>query len=382
MNDDRFDNLLVGLEADGLLRSLTLRAGVGGRLAGDVLNFSSNDYLDLANDDCVKQSACDAVTQWGTGSGASRLMTGHLELHEQLEAKLAAWLGAEVALVFGSGFLTNLGVVTALAGRGDAIFTDRLNHASLVDAARLSGAAVHRYRHADAEHLATLLAKHTDAPDRLIVTDSVFSMDGDIAPLAAIGELAREHNCTWMVDEAHAVGVFGPNGAGASSLLPVSDRPDVVVGTMSKAMGGYGGFAACSRACREVLINRARSFIYSTGLPPSCLGAGLGALEVMAESRGTRGQDLLARADALRALLIAKGLDVGPSASQIVPVMVGDNDRAVALSAALAEQGILAVAVRPPTVPDGTARLRLSVTLAHTADDLARAATAIATHLR
>jgi 8-amino-7-oxononanoate synthase len=378
VNEDRFDNLLAGLGDEGLLRSLTPRTGVGGKLEGDVLNFSSNDYLDLANDARVKQAACDAIVQWGTGSGASRLMTGHLELHEQLELRLAEWLGRESALVFGSGFLTNMGVVTGLVGRGDAIFTDRLNHASLVDAARLSGATVHRYHHGDAYHLATLLSKHAGAPNRLIVTDSVFSMDGDIAPLAAIGALAREHECTWMVDEAHAVGVFGPVGAGASSLLPANERPDVIVGTMSKAMGGYGGFVGCSASCREVLVNRARSFIYSTGLPPACLGAGLGALEVIAADGGAMGAELLTRAERLRELLATKGLATEPSASQIVPVMVGDNDRAVALSQELAEQGILAVAVRPPTVPVGTARLRLSVTLAHTAEDITRVADAIA----
>ena len=181
-----------------------------------------------------------------------------------------------------------------------------------------------------------------------------------------------------MVDEAHAVGVFGANGAGVSSMLPAGDRPDVIVGTMSKAMGGYGGFVACSRACREVLVNRARSFIYSTALPPACLGAGLGAINVIAADAGAMGADLLARAAELRERFVAKGLDVGPSESQIVPVMVGDNGLAVALSARLVEQDILAVAVRPPTVPAGTARLRLSVTLAHTSDDLACVADAIA----
>jgi 8-amino-7-oxononanoate synthase len=386
VDENRFDNTLADLEARGLLRTLATRAGVGGKYVRDgetVLNFSSNDYLDLGTDPRVGRVASEAIEQWGTGSGASRLMSGHLALHEQLETRLATWLGTEASLVFGSGFLTNLGVITALVGRGDVIFTDRLNHASLVDGARLSGATVQRYPHADAEHLATLLEKHaTSGGNHLIATDSVFSMDGDMAPLEQIGSLAREHGCLWMVDEAHAVGVFGASGAGVCEMLPADHRPDVIVGTMSKSMGGYGGFVACSEAIRRVLINRARSFIYSTALPPACLGAGLGALEVIGSDAGAMGVELLSRASTLRGLLASRGLEVGPSQSQIVPVMVGDNDRAVALSQELATRNILAVAVRPPTVPVGTARLRLSVTLAHSTDDLKHVADTISAVVR
>ncbi len=372
--DDSLSHDLDVLASQGLLRSLTVRPGPGGKFlcdGRDVLNFSSNDYLALAGDPRVTRAAINAVEQFGCGAGASRLMSGHLELHEQLETRLAAWLGTEAALVFGSGFLTNLGTLTALAGRGDTILADRLNHASLVDGARMSGADLVRYRHGDTHHLAGLLADDDRMGRSLVVTDSLFSMDGDVADLATIRQLADAHDATLIVDEAHAIGVLGPAGRG--TLAEMGITADVMVGTMSKAMGGYGGFVAGSATLREFLINRSRSFIYSTGLPPACLGAGIGALDVIEDASGQLGQTLLARAATMRAILTDGGLDVGPSVSQIIPVMVGDNDKAVALSEALAGRDILAVAVRPPTVPAGTARLRLSITLAHTERDIERA---------
>ncbi len=376
--DETFSHDLDALASQGLLRSLTARPAAGGKFLRDgreVLNFSSNDYLALAGDPRVVTASMAAVEALGCGAGASRLMAGHMDLHEQLETRLAAWLGKEASLVFGSGFLTNIGVLTALAGRGDTIFADRLNHASLVDGARMSGAKLVRYRHADAEHLAETLAADAGEGRKLIVTDSLFSMDGDVADLAAIRQLADRHGAMLVVDEAHAAGVFGPSGRGV--LVAGGIAADVTVGTMSKAFGGYGGFVVGSTALREFLINRSRSFIYSTGLPPACLGAGLGALDVIEQSAGQLGQTLLTRAAMLRTMLTDGGLAVGPSASQIIPVMVGDNDKALALSGTLAAQDILAVAVRPPTVPAGTARLRLSVTLAHTESDLQRAGEAI-----
>ncbi len=376
--DDSLSQDLDALASQGLLRSLTARPAAGGKFlreGREVLNFSSNDYLALASDPRVVASSVAAVEQFGCGAGASRLMSGHLDLHEQVEARLARWLGAEAALVFGSGFLTNLGVLTALAGRGDVIIADRLNHASLIDGARMSGARLVRHRHRDVDHLAEVLAGEATTGRKLIVTDSLFSMDGDLADLAAIRQLADAHGAMLIVDEAHAVGVFGPAGRGALATAGVA--ADVMVATMSKALGGYGGFVAGTASLREFLINRSRSFIYSTGLPPACLGATLGALDVLDDSAGQRGQTLLSRAAMLRALLTEGGLSVEPSVSQIIPVMVGDNDQAVALSASLAARDILAVAVRPPTVPAGTARLRLSVTLAHSESDLQRAGEAI-----
>ncbi len=373
---------LAKLAGKGLLRSLRTMPAAGGvvEMSGRrTLNFSSNDYLDLASNSRLKRAACDAVERWGCSATASRLMSGHLEAHEALENRLARLTGHEAALVFGNGFLTNLGVMTALAGRGDAIFADRLNHASLVDGARLSGAELCRYRHCDTAHLQKLLTEHTGDGRRVIVSDSLFSMDGDVAQLKELSALAKRHGCLLVIDEAHAIGIFGDGGGGL--CLSAGVKPDITVGTMSKSLGGYGGFAASSQDVRELLVNRARSFIYSTGLPPACLGSAGAALDVI-EDGPDLGKELLGRATHLRDRLAAAGLDTGPSSSQIVPVMIGGNDEAVALSAALSDDGILAVAVRPPTVPAGTARLRLSVTLAHTEADLDETADRIAAAAR
>jgi 8-amino-7-oxononanoate synthase len=307
-------------------------------------------------------------------------MAGDLELCEQLEADLALLVGTEAALVFGSGFLANLGVLTAAAGRGDEVFADRLNHASLTDGMQLSGARWRRYRHKDAGHLASLLAKCAadggGAGRRVVVSDSIFSMDGDRAPLDELAEVAARHGAMLVVDEAHAIGVMGAGGGGICREGGCKARPDFVVGTLSKSLGGYGGFVGCSSALRELLINRARSFIYSTGLPPGCIGAARAALAVLAAEPQMGGQ-LLAKARLLRDLLAAGHLAVGATESQILPVHVGGNAEAVRLSQLLWDRGVLATAVRPPTVPAGTARLRLSVTLAHTEDELAAAAAAI-----
>jgi 8-amino-7-oxononanoate synthase len=378
MHENEFADELEKLAGEGLLRSLTTRAHLGGKyveLGRTVLNFSSNDYLDLAGDERLKAAAIEAVTMLGCGATASRLMAGSHSLHETLEAKLAAFAGRETALVFGSGFLANLGVLAALAGRRTAVFADRLNHASLVDGARMSGARLFRYRHNDVGHLEELLKTNT-GQRRVIVSDSVFSMDGDIAPIGDLAEVALRHGALLVIDEAHAIGVFGPDGGGVCRGLP-SVCPDVIVGTLSKALGGYGGFAAGARELRELLVNKARSFIYSTALPPACLGSACEALDVIAAAPEL-GAALLTRAARFRAVLADLGFDTGASRSQIIPLMVGDNERALAFSRALKEKGVLAVAVRPPTVPPGTARLRLSVTLAHTEADLDHAASTLA----
>jgi 8-amino-7-oxononanoate synthase len=381
---DDLHNELAALRRQGLLRQLRTLPECGARirLAGGrvVLNLSSNDYLGLADDPRVKAGAIAAVERLGCSARASRLMAGDLELCEQLEADLALLVGTEAALVFGSGFLANLGVLTAAAGRGDEVFADRLNHASLTDGMQLSGARWRRYRHKDAGHLASLLAKCAadggGAGRRVVVTDSIFSMDGDRAPLDELAEVAARHDAMLVVDEAHAIGVMGAGGGGICREGGCKARPDFVVGTLSKSLGSYGGFAGCSSALRELLINRARSFIYSTGLPPGCIGAARAALAVLAAEPQMGGQ-LLAKARLLRDLLAAGHLAVGTTESQILPVHVGGNAEAVRLSQLLWDRGVLATAVRPPTVPAGTARLRLSVTLAHTEDELAAAAAAI-----
>lgn len=372
---------LEQLASRGLLRSLRPRAATGGRIAGPDgrtwLNFSSNDYLDLANDSRVKAAASEAVARWGCGATASRLMAGHLELHEELEAALACFLATESALVFGSGFLANLGVLTTLAGPGDHVFADRLNHASLIDGMRLSGARWHRFRHGDAADLERRLAQYRGQGRLVVATDSVFSMDGDIAPLADIATVSRREGAYLIVDEAHALGVQGEGGRGCCHGLPGELRPDFLVGTFSKSLGSYGGFVACRRQFRDLLINRARSFIYSTGLPPASAGAALASLRII-EADGSLAESLRERAAGFAAKLGEAGLRLVSDESQIVAIVVGENGETAERAEELQRRGLLVTAIRPPTVPAGTARLRLSVTLAHGTGDLEEAAAVIA----
>ena len=412
MNRD-VDQELDALRREGLLRELRALPEAGGKITAggaQVLNFSSNDYLDLARHPALKAAAIEAVQRLGCGGAASRLMSGHLDLHEELENDLARFMETQAALVFGSGFLTNLGVLTALAGPGDAVFADRLNHASLIDGMRLSGAKWRRYHHKDPAHLESLLKKSAGNGRRIIVSDSVFSMDGDVAPLKELETLARRYETLLVVDEAHAIGVMGARGNGvcrstvrsagfspsdvcSAGFSPFStetknndvcyaappDRvePDLIVGTLSKALGGYGGFVACGGAVKQLLVNRARSFIYSTALPPACLAPARKAVEIVSESPEL-GVALLARARRFHDLLANAGFSLPPFESQILPIRIGDNQRSVDFSKALRLRGIIATAVRPPTVPQGTARLRLSVTLAHTDADLESAARILA----
>ena len=308
-------------------------------------------------------------------------MTGTLECHAELEAALASWQSYPAALVFGSGCLTNLGTLSAILGRDDVAFVDRLAHATILDGIVLSRARLHRFRHNDPDHLDRLLA-HATATRRpggrfLVVTESVFSMDGDRAPLGPLAAAAGRYDAMLLVDEAHALGVFGPRGAGFTLAGRLTDRVGACTGTLSKALGGYGGFVCGSAALRALLIQRSRQFIYSTALPPASAAAALAALEAVCQRPGL-GPELLARAQSFRQQLQAAGLNVMPADTQIVPLLIGPSDRAVRLSGRLKAKGILAPAIREPTVPRGTARLRLSVTLAHIADNLQRAAAAIA----
>ena len=364
---------MAGLEEEGLRRKLVALPGAGGKLTidgGEVLNFSSNDYLDLANDPRLKDAAKAAIERYGCGATASRLMAGDLILHEELETRLADLVHQQAALVFPSGFQANLGAITTLAGTDGIIFSDELNHASIVDGCRLAKAQVHIFRHRDVDHLEGLLQTHRCDGRKIIVSDAVFSMDGDLAPVSALRELADRYGAYLLIDEAHALGVFG-RGAGLCAELGV--RPDVVVANMTKALGGGGGFVAASREFIDLSINKARSFIFSTGLAPACAGSALKAVEIVQAEPGL-GQELLRRSSLLRTLLREQGFDIPDDPSQIVPMIVGSNEAAVELSIALLERGVLITAVRPPSVPDGTARLRLSVTLAHEEGDLRRAA--------
>ena len=376
---------LALIEQAGLRRVLHSLPASGGKLRVDgrwILNFSSNDYLDLAGDARVKAAAVAAIERFGCGATASRLMGGQLDLHEQLEAAVAKLVGGASALVFGSGFLTSLGVITALANRHDEIFADRLNHASLVDGAALSGAKVHRYRHLDLAHLEAMLRRSPGAPPgrRLIVSDSVFSMDGDIAPLPQLQALADQYEAMLIVDEAHAIGVMG-SGGGVCRQQADHVHADVVLGTLSKALGSYGGLAVCAPTTRDFLINRARSFIYSTASPPASLAAARAAIDIVL-AEPTLGATLLANARYFHGLLLEQGFELTPFATQIIPVHLGDNDKALAFARLLEARGILAKAIRPPTVPAGTARVRLSVTLAHGRADLACAAAELAAAAR
>lgn len=371
---------LERLEHDGLRRSLrVIESAQAGRVIYDgrgVIMLSSNNYLGLAAHPCVKQAAVKATARYGVGSGASRLVAGNLEPIRQLEANLARLKGTEAALVFGSGYLANLGTITALMGSGDTIFSDELNHASLIDGCRLAKADLRIYRHCDVEHLKVLLEDSAGAGRRLIVTDSIFSMDGDFAPLREIVELAHRYEAAIMIDEAHAVGVIGPDGAGLAGELGLQNQIDVQMGTLSKALGSYGAYVAGSRMLIDFLVNRARSFIYTTGLPPPVAAAADAAIEIM-RAEPERKQRLWNNASYLRERLNAAGFSFGCTQSPILPLIVGESEAAVGMAKGLFERGVYAIAIRPPTVPAGTARLRLTPIADHTRVDLDEAIDAI-----
>lgn len=330
----------------------------------DVIDLSTNDYLGLSTHPAVVAAACAAAARSGVGARASRLVAGTLPMHEAFEAELARHKGYPAALLFGSGFLANAGLLPALVSEGDTILADKLCHASLLDGARLSGAKLQRFRHNDPDHLVALLDANRDARRLAIATESVFSMDGDLAPLATIARIAEERGAMLVVDEAHATGVFGPAGAGCIAAERLQESVNVSMFTLSKALGGYGGGVACSTALRNWFVTRARAFIYTTALPPPVVAAGAKAVELL-EANPDWGPTLLARAERLRQRLRAGGLDTLHSRSQIVPVLIGDVEKTLRVAARLRAERIEVAAIRPPTVPPGTARLRLSLTLAH-----------------
>ncbi len=371
---------LAELRRSGLYRRLRLIEGAQGPRVlldgAEVLLLCSNNYLGLADHPRVRAAAGEAAERYGAGAGASRLISGSMSLHRKLEHRLATFKGAEAALLFGSGYLANIGIVSALAGRGEVVFSDELNHASIIDGCRLSRAETFVYRHRDTEHLAWGL-REAGARARLIVTDGVFSMDGDVAPLGELAELAGRHRCTLAVDEAHGTGALGPGGRGAVAAAGLADEVDVIVGTLGKALGGYGAYVCGSRQLVELLINTARPFIYSTAPPPPSVGAALAALGLLEERQGLV-QQLRRNAATLREALSAEGLETGGSRTQIVPVIVGDARRAMALCERTLEAGVFAQAIRPPTVPAGSSRLRLTVMANHRAEELYGAAQAIA----
>jgi 8-amino-7-oxononanoate synthase len=374
---------LERLESAGLYRRRRIVAHGEGLAPAELmvdgrrcLAFCSNDYLGLARDPRVARAMAEAAARWGAGSGAAHLVTGHTAEHHALEEALAEFTGFERALHFSTGYMANLGLVCALAGRGDLIVEDRLNHASLLDASRLSGATVRRYAHADAAAAARRLA--APAGRRLIVTDAVFSMDGDAAPLAALAALARATGAWLLADDAHGLGVVGAGGRGSLSAAGLGPGDvTALVGTLGKAFGTFGAFVAGSAALVETLIQRARSYIYTTATPPAVAAAARAALAIAREEswRRARLEALVSRFRAGAALL---GLRLAPSATPIQPVFAGEARAALDAAEALYRVGLWATPIRPPTVPAGSSRLRVTFSAAHSPNDVDRLLEALA----
>jgi glycine C-acetyltransferase/8-amino-7-oxononanoate synthase len=314
--------------------------------------------------------------RWGVGAGASRLVSGNMTIHRRLEEQLADFKRSEGCVLFGSGYLANTGVVQALARKRDVVFSDELNHASIVDGCRLAGAEVFVYDHCDTEHLAWGL-READGRGSLIVTDGVFSMDGDVAPLEQIVELANRYDALVMVDEAHATGAIGPGGRGAVAAAGLESEVDIVMGTLGKSLGSYGAYACCDRTMAKYLVNTARTLIFSTALAPPAVAGALAALELLREQPG-RAEKLQRNAAVLRDALREESIDVGASQTQIIPLVIGEADAAVKASERALAHGVFAQAIRPPTVPPGTSRIRLAVMASHTKSELKLAAKVLA----
>lgn len=362
---------LEALGAKGLRRALEpLDSPQGARVRlgdGWLINFSSNDYLGLAASPAVRAAAASALERYGVGTGASRLVVGDMVPHQRLEARLVRFERAQAVRLFNSGYAANTGILPALVGPGDAVFSDALNHASLVDGCRLSRARVTVYPHADVAALRRAL-EETPARRKLVVTDSVFSMDGDVAPLRALVEACEAHGAALMVDEAHATGVLGARGAGLCEALGLEERVDLRMGTLSKALGGLGAYVATSRAVADLLVSRARPFVYSTALPAALCAAAECAVDLVEHDTAPRERlwgHIHRFTDGLRAL----GLPAEPR-SAIFPVILGEPARALDAAKRLREAGLLVKAIRPPTVPEGTSRLRFCLSAAHTTDHI------------
>lgn len=375
------EGVLAQKKAAGLYRRRRLLdSAQGTRLVVDgqeLLNFCSNDYLGLAADPRLAAALQQAAGRWGVGSGASHLVCGHTREHHALEEELAAFTGRERVLLFSTGYMANTGVIQALLGKGDAVFEDDLNHASLIDGGRLARADYIRYGHADATDLAHKLEQST-APRKLVVTDGVFSMDGDIAPLRELATVARDHDAWLMVDDAHGFGVLGAQGGGVAEACGLGqDELPVLVGTLGKAFGTFGAFVAGSESLIEYLINSARSYIFTTALPPAVAAATRESLRLI-RTEGARRDILRQHIAHFRHEAAGLGLDLMASETPIQPILLGSNERALAWSAALQQRGLLVGAIRPPTVPAGTARLRVTFTAGHVRADVDRLLEALA----
>ena len=376
---DRLREALAARDAQALLRRRrTLQTACRPRVTIDgreMLAFCSNDYLGLAAEPALIAALAEGAARWGAGAGASHLVSGHYAVHDALEARLADFTGTERALYFSTGYMVNMGIAAALAGRGDAIFADRLNHASLVDGALLARASHHRYAHADTAALGRALAA-SEAPRKVILTDGVFSMEGDVAPLAELLALAEAHDAWLVVDDAHGFGVLGPQGRGSLAEAGLAHWRLILVGTLGKAAGLSGAFVAGQREVIEWLMQTMRTYIFTTGAPPAVAHALLTALDLI-----EAGDHRRARLDALRTQLRTGVRDTSmrwlPSRTPIQPLLIGDNAAALAAANTLWQRGLWVPAIRPPTVPAGTARLRITLSAAHTAEDIARLADAL-----
>jgi len=371
-----FEQELSRLKDAGLYRHMPLIQGpqepkitINGK---DVILLCSNNYLGLANHPKVKEASISAIEKYGFGSGASRLVSGNMELHEELEQRLAGFKDTEAALVFNSGYHANIGIIPALASRGNLIFSDKLNHASIVDACILSRARLIRYPHKDMDALEKLLKKNSPLTTHhlpLIITDGIFSMDGDIAPLKELSELADKYNCMLMIDDAHATGVLGESGKGTMEYFGI-DNPNIIqMGTLGKALGCFGAYIVGSRKLIDYLINKARSFIYTTSLPSSVCAASIAAIDIIEDEPQLR-QNLWDRIKFFRSSLVNAGFDIMNSETQIIPILIGKADKTVKISNNLLDKGVFVQAIRPPTVPEGTSRLRITLMATHSWDDL------------
>ncbi|QIK37651.1 8-amino-7-oxononanoate synthase [Caldichromatium japonicum] len=379
IDESKLQSRLQALRAQGLWRRLRVRAGptqphatIDGR---PMLGFCSNDYLGLANHPAVVAAFCAGTERWGVGSGAAHLINGHTCAHQALEEALAEFTGRPRALLFSTGYMANLGVIAALTRPGDLVLEDRLNHASLIDAALLARARLRRYRHADSESLQTLVAKEQA---RLIVTDGVFSMDGDLAPLPELAQIARSSGAWLMVDDAHGLGVIGLEGGGSLAHFDLGmEEVPILMGTLGKALGTFGAFVAGSEILIETLIHQARSYVYTTAPPPALAEATLVSLQ-LARQETWRRERLADWIGCFREGARRLGLHLMDSATPIQPILLGESELASAWSEALAARGILVPAIRPPTVPQGTARLRVTFSASHTAEDIGRLLAALA----
>jgi 8-amino-7-oxononanoate synthase len=371
---------LASRRAQGLYRqrhTLSSPQGVLVSIGGEkLLSFCSNDYLGLASDARIITAFCEAAAMYGVGAGASHLITGHSAVHAALEEELAEFVAAPRALVFSTGYMANLGVVTALTDRQSVVFEDKLNHASLIDAARLARAEVKRYPHADTARLAALLA--AAGGPKLITSDAVFSMDGDIAPLAELLALAKQHGARLLLDDAHGLGVLGAEGRGTLAQQGISiEEPIALMGTLGKAFGVFGAFVAGSEVLIETLIQHARTYIYTTALPPAIAAATRASLQIV-RAESWRRERLQARIEQFVAGAKALGLPLAESPTPIQPVILGEAADTLVVSQRLREQGILVPAIRPPTVPAKTARLRITFSAAHKATHVQRLLEALA----